>query len=368
MNAALAPQEVARTGDGSALAPSPRTGSRLWSSLAGPLGGALVLVVLFILFAVAVPNGNFILPNNLIAIVQVSAPLALVAAGMTLCLVSGEVDLSVAATMGLSSVVVARGLGAGFGLLQSVGLALAVSLLVGVVNGLATARVAAYLRYFPSFLVTLASSMVVMGIAQALSPGNVSIPIIDPAFRSAFGFDNTLAGNVPLLYTVIVVGIVYLVLQRSAFGFRLFLVGANSRGARLAGVDVLRSKAMVMVLSGLLAGLAGLISAGYLSAGSFEMGNSGAELNAIAAAVLGGTALFGGRGSVLGTMVGVLVLGVLGQGVLLMQLPTQVQLIITGSVVLVAIALGEYFRRNEARPERLKRRAADPLPAADVGS
>jgi ribose transport system permease protein len=318
--------------------------------IAGPAGGVLVLVPLFIVFALTVPDGAFLQTGNLLGILQESAPLALVAVAMTLCLVAGEVDLSVAGIIGLSGVVVARAVDAGLPWPVSVLLAILSGTAVGLVNGLATARVGTLVRLFPSFLVTLATGMVAIGIARGLSPGDVAVPIADEGFISAFGFDDTLAGNKPLLYAAAAIAIAYLILHRSAFGYRLFLVGANSSSASLAGVNVLRTKFGVMVISGTFAGFAGVITAGYLSSGSYDMGHSGAELNAIAAAVLGGTALFGGKGNVFGTLIGVLVLGVLGQGVLLLQLPTQLQLVLTGAVILVAIAFGEFMRRaNSSR-------------------
>jgi ribose transport system permease protein len=314
--------------------------------LAGPAAAAGVLVVLAIYFSFAAPDGMFLLPGNLLGMLQDSAALAIIACGVTCCLVAGEVDLSVAGVVGLSGVVVARILDAGVAWPIAVLAAVASGAVVGVVNGALTARVARLVRLFPSFLVTLATGILCVGVAQALSPGNVDIPIIDPAFTYYFGFDSTLGGNRPLLYTAVVLAAVFVLLHKSAIGYRLFLIGSNTEAARLAGLDVRRLKFGVLAISGALAGFAGVIVAGFLSAGSFAQGDSGVEMTAIAAAVLGGTALFGGRGTILGTLLGVLVLGVLSQGVLLMQLTTPAQLLITGAVILLAIALGEWVRRR----------------------
>jgi ribose transport system permease protein len=331
---------------GVAAAPGGIPVGRPAMDLAGPAAAAGVLVILAAYFAFAAPDGMFLLPGNLLGMVQDSAALALVACGITCCLVAGEVDLSVAGVIGLSGVVVARILDAGVVWPIAVLAAVGAGAAVGILNGALTARVSRLVRLFPSFLVTLATGIVCIGVAQALSPGNVDIPIIDPAFTYYFGFDSTLGGNRPLLYTGLILVAVFVLLHKSAVGYRLYLIGSNTEAARLAGLDVRGLKFGVLALSGALAGFAGVIVAGFLSAGSFAQGDSGIEMTAIAAAVLGGTALFGGRGTILGTLLGVLVLGVLSQGVLLMQLTTPAQLLITGAVILVAIALGEWVRRR----------------------
>lgn len=334
------------TGAGVAPAPGGIPVGRPAMDFAGPAAAAGVLVVLAAYFAYAAPDGMFLLPGNLLGMLQDSAALAIVACGITCCLVAGEVDLSVAGVIGLSGVVVARILDAGVAWPIAVSAAVGAGAVVGIVNGVLTARVARLVRLFPSFLVTLATGIVCIGVAQALSPGNVDIPIIDPSFTFYFGFDSTLAGNRPLLYCAVVLLAVFVLLHKSAVGYRLYLVGSNTETARLAGLNVRGLKFAVLALSGALAGFAGVIVAGFLSAGSFAQGDSGIEMTAIAAAVLGGTALFGGRGTILGTLLGVLVLGVLSQGVLLMQLTTPTQLLITGVVILAAIALGEWVRRR----------------------
>lgn len=278
------------------LAPSAIPVGRPAMDLAGPAAAAGVLAVLVAYFAFAAPDGMFLLPGNLLAMVQDSAALAIVACGITCCLVAGEVDLSVAGVIGLSGVVVARILDAGMAWPVAVLAAVGAGAVVGIVNGVLTARVARLVRLFPSFLVTLATGTVCIGVAQALSPGNVDIPIIDPEFTYYFGFDSTLGGNRPLLYTAVVLVLIFVLLHKSVLGYRLYLVGSNTETARLAGLDVRGLKFGVLALSGALAGFAGVIVAGFLSAGSFAQGDSGIEMTAIAAAVLGGTALFGGVG------------------------------------------------------------------------
>jgi ribose transport system permease protein len=304
-----------------------------------PGTGVLVLLLIVVTFSLSVANGRFLAAANLLGVVQNSASLALIASGMTFCLACGEVDLSVAGAMGLSSTVVARVLGAGMPWGAAVTLAVACGLAVGLVNGAATARVAGVARLFPSLLVTLASGAVVTGIAEALSPSNESVPITDPGFLASFGFSNSWAGNKALLYTVVALMAAYMILHHSRLGFAVFMVGASRSAAELVGISARRTKFQVMVVSGVLAGFAGVIEAGYLSSGSFSLGTSGSELDAIAAAVLGGTALFGGRGNIAATLIGVLALGALGDGVLLLQWPTSAQLMLTGGVVVFAMAL-----------------------------
>ncbi len=209
---------------------------------------------------------------------------------------------------------------------------------VGVVNGVLTARLVGVIPLFPSFLTTLAIQWVCIGFAGALEPSQQSITISGPAFAALFG------GLLPLAYAIVVVVLIQIVLSRSALGYRIFAVGSNRCAARLVGIDIARTKASVLALSGLLTGFAGVIMAGYFQGGYANVAR-GIELDAIAAAVIGGTALFGGRGSALGTLLGVLVLAVLDTGLLLLQVSPALQLAARGVIVIFAVATDLYVRR-----------------------
>jgi ribose/xylose/arabinose/galactoside ABC-type transport system permease subunit len=201
-----------------------------------------------------------------------------------------------------------------------------------------TARLVGIIPLFPSFLPTLAMQWVCIGIAGALEPSQEAITINNHAFAELFG------GLLPLAYAIVVVALIQIVLSRSALGYRIFAVGSNRSAARLVGINVARTKASVLAVSGVLTGFAGVIMAGYFQGGYASVA-LGIEMDAIAAAVIGGTALFGGRGSALGTLLGVLVLAVLDTGLLLLQVSPAIQLAARGVIVIFAVATDLYIRR-----------------------
>jgi ribose/xylose/arabinose/galactoside ABC-type transport system permease subunit len=296
----------------------------------------LYLVILAVVFSVLAPS--FMSGGTLSAVLDLTSPLLVVGGAMTMCLIAAEVDLSVAGVVGLSSTLTALLLLKGQPWPIAVVAAVAAGGVVGVINGVLTARLVGLIPLFPSFLPTLAMQWVCIGVAGALEPSQQSITISDPAFAALFG------GLLPLAYAIVVVILIQIVLSRSALGYRIFAVGSNRSAARLVGIDVARTKASVLALSGLLTGFAGVIMAGYFQGGYANVAQ-GIELDAIAAAVIGGTALFGGRGSALGTLLGVLVLAVLDTGLLLLQVSPALQLAARGIIVIFAVATDLYVRR-----------------------
>ncbi len=301
-------------------------------------GGVLVyLFLLVVAFDILVPG--FLTGPTILAIIDIATPLMVVAAAMTVCLICAEVDLSVGGVVGLSSTVVALVVLAGFPWWLAVIAAIATGGLVGVANGLLTARLVKLVPLFPSFLPTMAVFWVAIGVAEMFLPSQQAITINDSTFRTLF------TGYLPAIYAVLVVVAVHLLLTRAAFGYRIFAVGSNKNAASLAGINVTRTKINTLILSGLLAGFGGVLMAGYFQAG-YSLVARGIELDAIGAAVIGGTALFGGRGNALATLMGVLVLGVLDTGLLLMQAPPAIQLAAKGVLVIMAVAIDLYVRRR----------------------
>ncbi len=234
---------------------------------------------------------------------------------MTYCLLCGEVDLSVGGVTGLASTVAAVQMSGGTPWPLAVLAALGVGLLAGVVNGALTAWLSPVFPRFPSFLVTLATMALTAGIAQSMQPMQQAVAIENDGFRNALDFSSSLLTSKTTWYALIAVAVAYVVLTRTSFGYAIYAVGANARAARLVGFGVVRTKFGVMVVSSFLA-------------------------------AIGGVALFGGRGSIIGAMWGVLVIGVLNTGLLLLEAQTNVQLIAKGGLVVIALAFGEYVRRR----------------------
>lgn len=331
------------TVDTGAATPALATQQKSLWQVADRFSGLLYLLVLVALFAAIKPDAFSV--GSATTTIQLSIPLLVVATGMTFCLICGEVDLSVAGIAGLASTVTALQLSHGAEWPVAVALGLAVGLVVGMINGALTAWLVKSFPVFPSFLVTLGILSITMGVAQALQPLQQPVAINDPEFRSVFGFNSSILGTYPTWYAVAVLAAAYFVLSRSRFGYAIYAVGTNARAAQLVGFSVLRTKFWILTVSGLLAAFGGILMAGYVQAGFYAVGKE-LEIDAIAAAVIGGTALFGGRGTVLGTVVGVLTLGALNTGLLILGTESSWQLMIKGALVILAIAIGEYIRRR----------------------
>ncbi|TCU34838.1 ABC transporter permease [Rhizobium azibense] len=289
-------------------------------------------VVIFIVFAVLLQDRGFLSSNNLLNILRQTAIVAIVSMAMSFVLSAGEIDLSVGAIAGLSSVVAGLVLSQ-YGLFPGILAGLALGLLVGAINGGLTA----YLK-IPSFLVTLGMMGIARGVGMWVS-GTSPVPIINDTFIFIFGSGNI--GPVPVLVVwVAILGIIaHIALRKTPFGRKVMSAGGNSIAARYSGVDVRKIKFQVLLLTGMAAAIAGMLYAGRLQSGRFQLGE-GDELSVIAAVVLGGTSLFGGRGTVIGSIVGALLIGVINNGLILGGLDYSQQLIARGMLIILAVAVG----------------------------
>ncbi|MEC3981410.1 ABC transporter permease [Amycolatopsis sp. H20-H5] len=303
------------------------------------------LVAVFVAAVVLSPvkGGHlvFLGSGNLLNVVRAISEIGILAVGMTLVILIGGIDLSVGSVVGLASVGVAELLTVNdWGLVPSVLLILALGLVFGLAQGIASAKFG-----IQAFIVTLAGMQVARGIARMWSDGRgVSIVYGDgprqaPVTFSLLG-ERTFNGVVPIpaLIFVVVAVLAVVLLRVSAFSRHLYAIGGNEKAARLSGVPVLRVKVLVFGLCGLLAALAGIVHAGQFSFGGPNDG-AGFELSAIAAVVIGGTSLSGGRGSVLGTVAGALLVGVLDNILQLNNVDSNVQLVVVGCVIVFAAGL-----------------------------
>ncbi|TCD13517.1 ABC transporter permease [Oricola cellulosilytica] len=290
-------------------------------------------VVIFLIFALTLNDKGFLNPNNLLNIVRQTAMIAVMAIAMTFVLSSGEIDLSVGAVAGLASVTAAIAIDAG-GMFFGVAAGLATGIAVGVFNGLLTTRIG-----IPSFLTTLAMMGIAKGVAMWVSD-TAAVPIIEPAYSWLFGGGSI--GIIPvLLIWMLVLGVIgHFVLKRTGFGRRVLATGGGETAARYSGIDTRSIKFRVLIISSMAAALAGMLYAGRLQSGRFQLGE-GDELSVIAAAVLGGTSLFGGYGTVIGTIVGALMIGLINNGLILMGLEFSQQLIARGGIIILAVALSQ---------------------------
>jgi ribose transport system permease protein len=293
-------------------------------------------VGIFLFFAITLHGRGFLETTNLLNIVRQTAVIAVMAVAMTFVLAAGEIDLSIGAVAGLASVTAALAIDAGGPLAGAAG-GVATGLAVGLINGLITTRIG-----IPSFLTTLAMMGIARGVAMWVSDTR-SIPIIDRVFPYVFGGGDI--GPVPtlLLWTVAFGVVGHLSLRRTTFGRKVLATGGNEVAARFTGIDTRFVKLRVLLVSGFAAGMAGMLYAGRLHSGRFQFGE-GDELSVIAAAVLGGTSLFGGRGTVVGSIVGALMIGLINNGLILMGLEFSQQLIARGVIIILAVAISQTRR------------------------
>lgn len=292
--------------------------------------------VIFVIFALTLADKGFLNPNNLLNIVRQTAMIAVMAIAMTFVLSAGEIDLSVGAVAGLATVTVAMAIAVA-GPVAGVFAGLATGIAVGMFNGWLTTRIG-----IPSFLTTLAMMGIAKGVAMWIS-NTAAVPILSPGYSWLFGGGSLFKIPVLLFWMVVFGAIGHVVLRRTGFGRRVLATGGGETAARYSGIDTKAIKFRVLVISSTAAAFAGMLYAGRLQSGRFQLGE-GDELSVIAAAVLGGTSLFGGKGTIIGTIVGALMIGMINNGLILMGLEFSQQLIARGGIIILAVALSQ--KRN----------------------
>ncbi|WP_428391067.1 ABC transporter permease [Lichenicoccus sp.] len=291
---------------------------------------ALFFVLCCLLFAVFSPV--FLMPGNLLNLLRQDAPMLIVAVAMTFVITTGGIDLSVGSIVALTNALAAIALRAG---LPWPLMALAI-LLVGALIGAAQGWFISYQK-IPAFIVTLAGLSMLRGLALLLTKG-YSIPLPPHGVFLELGRGWLLGLPVPAILACLVAASGLVLLARTRYGRQVVAVGANAEAARRAGMPAQRVIASVYVLSGVASALAGLVIAARLGSGSSNAAE-GFELNAIAAVVLGGTALLGGVGTVIGTVLGALTIAVIGNGLILLHVSPFLTQIVTGAIILLAIWL-----------------------------
>jgi ribose transport system permease protein len=288
-------------------------------------------VVIFIFFAILLGNQGFLSPNNLLNILRQTATITVIAVGMTYVISCAEIDLSVGSVAGLASVVTAMAV-ANWGVVAGVIAGLLVGVVVGSINGGLVAGLG-----IPSFLVTLGMLGIAFGMAQWITH-SAPQPILSYAYNLAFGSGNL--GPFPglVVWMAIFVAVGAIVLSKTRFGRQVLATGGNRMAAEFTGINTKRIKFEVLLISGMVAAFAGMLYAGRLQSGRFQWGQ-GDELSAIAAVILGGTSLFGGAGSVIGTLFGALLIGLINNGLILAGLDASQQQVIRGAIIILAVAL-----------------------------
>jgi simple sugar transport system permease protein len=302
--------------------------------LLGRNAGVASIAAFFIVcvLAFAFTTQTFLTSGNLLNVLRQSAPLLIVATAMTLVITTAGIDLSIGSTLALVGALSAIALRAGMpGTVVLIG-GLALGAFIGAINGYFIAFAG-----MPAFIVTLGTLSVVRGIALLITKG-YSVPIENDGWFVELGRGHLLGVPTPAVIAIVTLAAGWITLRHTRFGRYVTGIGTNAEGVRRAGVNVRAVTLKVYILSGMAAGLAGLITTARLGSGSSNQG-VGFELAVIAAVVLGSTNLFGGSGTILGTLLGALTIAVLGNGLILINVSPFYTQIIQGTIMLLAIWL-----------------------------
>ena len=292
----------------------------------------IVLIVLVAAFSL-LSDHFFSLSNFAIIGRQVSMVL-IIAFGMTFVITAAQIDLSVGAIAALTGMTATLSLRAGVGVFIASLIGILTGVLLGFINGIITAKLK-----IPAFLTTLGMMSVARGIALTVT-NTRTVVVFNEIFPLIWGSGYLLGIPVPILWVLLTLVVSYIIYEKTAFGNYVKATGGNKIAAKFSGIDTEKIIIIVLTISGLVAAIAGLIMAGRLSAGRPSVGRS-LNLDAIAAVILGGTSLFGGKGSILGTLVGALIIGVLTNGLIILGLSSSIQTIVKGAIIIAAVSLSE---------------------------
>jgi ribose transport system permease protein len=291
----------------------------------------IATAVVFVVFAVTLSGKGFLQGSNLLNILNETAPITIIAVGMTFVIGAAEIDLSVGSMVGLSSILVAIELNR-LGIIGAIAVALLVGVLVGAINGALVTVVR-----IPSFLVTLGMLGVASGAAQWIA-NSTPQTIANQTFINLFGQGKVGPIQTPIVWTAVVGVIGIIVLHKTVYGRHVLATGGNEEAARFSGVPTKRIKFVALLACSVAAAFAGLVNEAFYVGAQYTDGAS-YNLSAIAAVIIGGTSLFGGRASVLGALVGSLMIGLINNGLLLYNLQDYQQDVVRGVIIILAVAL-----------------------------
>lgn len=293
----------------------------------------IAFVAFFLIFTVSLRNvGNgFANINNLMNILRQTCLAAVMSVGMCCVIGAGLIDLSIGNVVGLSSVLTAMALNK-FGIVPAIIVGLLVGLAVGLVNG----SLIAYLK-LPAFIATLGTQMIWQGASRTISHLK-AITIINQNFINIFGGGNV--GVVPVLFIwmLVICSLGWIMVNKTSFGRKVLAVGGNARSAKYSGINIERVQMSVMIISGMLAALAGILWTGRFAGGRYSLGEtSGTDV--IAATVLGGASMAGGKASIMGAVFGSVLIGMLNNALVMYGLDTHQQMMVSGLVIILAVAV-----------------------------
>lgn len=291
-------------------------------------------VFLLLVILSGITTSNFFSGSNITNLLRQNAPLGIASLGMLLVIMTGGIDLSIGAVIALSNVVFAYFLDLGYNMAVAIAITIAIGFVLGMIGGF----LVAYQKLAP-FVVTLAIMSIAKGFAYIVSKG-ASIRITNEAFLA---FSRSYILGIPTQFYLMffIFGVIFLIFRYMKYGRLVMALGSNEEAVRLSGIRVNRLKMSVYCISGVFSIIAGLLVCGRTGVGSPLVGD-GMEMDAIAAVVIGGASLSGGRGSVVKTLFGVYTLGIIGNIMNLLTVPAYPQQVIKGVIIIVAVLLQKF--------------------------
>lgn len=294
----------------------------------------IFFAVVLTFFAITIGDKGFLSVTNLFNICRTTAMITVIAVAMTFVISAGELDLSVGSIAALSALTC--------GLVMQAGLPWPLAVLAGLTSGLAVGCLNGFFVTvigIPSFLVTLGMMQFVRGLDMRVTYTN-PIAVSNKTYNMIFGSGSLFGVPSLLIWSLVVAFAGLVVLKYTGFGREILATGGNRMAAEYSGVKTRRIKFAAFLLSGTAAALSGLLYTGMMQTARFNFGE-GAELMAIAAVILGGTSLFGGRGTILGTFAGSLLIGTINNGLIIMGLDVSEQMMVAGGIIILAVAFGK---------------------------
>lgn len=296
-----------------------------------------VIALIILMAVITIINSNFLTANNLLNLLLQVTSNALIAFGMTFVILTGGIDLSVGSILALSSALTAGLLGFG----MPVTLAILISLILGCILGMMNGLLISYGKLAP-FIVTLATMTIFRGATLVYTNGNPITKGLSDTFLFQFLGQGYIVGiPFPVIIMFIVFIVLYVLLHKTAFGKSVYAIGGNEKAAYISGVKLNKVKIIIYSISGMMASISGLIITSRLSSAQPTAGAS-YEMDAIAAVVLGGTSLSGGKGRILGTLIGALIIGVLNNGLNIIGVSAFWQQVVKGVVILIAVLIDRF--------------------------
>ncbi|MBN1993609.1 MAG: ABC transporter permease [Anaerolineae bacterium] len=313
-----------------------------WQQVINRQEAVLLILLLLVCLSLGLWTDTFFTANNLFNVARAFSWIAIVAFGESIVIIIGGIDLSVGAVMALAGLVSAHSLRAGFSVPVAIMIGLLTGALVGGINGAIVAR----LR-LPPFIVTLGTMSIVRGIALSLT-GGWPVRTLPPGFRALGQYDLPVGPwflPLPFLIMLALALLVSLLLSQTVLGGYIYTLGNSERALRVSGVQPIQIKVLVYSLCGILTAVGGLLMTARLGVAA-PTAALGYELDIIAAAVIGGVSLFGGRGTILGVLLGAAFMQVLRNGLVLLGFPTYWQSVAIGAIILTGILLASWRRRD----------------------